>query len=48
MTQKLNTENGFQDYIWKIDELNAFKKLSSPTMPFAVSLTELMQVKEKK
>jgi predicted component of viral defense system (DUF524 family) len=35
----------FQKLSWQFSELSAFKKLSSPTMPFAVCLTELMKVK---
>lgn len=37
----------FTQTIWRFSELDAFKKLSSPTMPFAVTLTELMKVKVK-
>lgn len=42
-----NFTDDFKNNIWLVKELTAFKKLSSPTMPFAVSLTELMKVKVK-
>lgn len=37
----------FKKASWKISDLGAFKILSRPTMPFSVTLTDLMKVKVK-
>lgn len=37
----------FTKATWRFSDLSAFKKLTSPTMAFAVTLTELMKVKLK-
>lgn len=39
--------HNFNKTTWRFSDLSAYKKLPSPTMPFAVTLTELMKVKVK-
>lgn len=43
---RIGIEN-FKNVSWPFSELSAYKKLPSPTMPFAVSLSELMKTKKK-
>lgn len=43
---RIGIEN-FKNVSWPFSELTAYKKLPSPTMPFAVSLSELMKTKKK-